>query len=166
MTRFTAEQRFFLYEKREKNISYLQIDIEFRQRFNILPPTDRNIRKIHKKVNREFTAHDLRRGRSGSKRTQRIDENYMRLMGDVVATPKIGMRQRVPSLGLSISTAQRMMKEMEQKPTTYLEDTNCWPQTTRIGVDWATDFIAKQTADQYYEDSIWWTDEAHCHLNG
>ena len=101
-TRYTPEQRLFLYTKRENNTSYRQIHVEFQQRFNIPSPTEANIRLIHRKVSTEYTAHNLCRGRSGRSRSERTDENYMLLMGDICTTPKIGIRQRVPSLGLTV----------------------------------------------------------------
>ena len=57
------------------------------------------------------------------------------------------------------------MKELEQKPYHISRRHQLLVPDYHTRMDWATDFLAKQTADPYYEDSIWWTDESHCHLN-
>ena len=33
-------------------------------------------------------------------------------------------------------------------------------------INWATTFLANQATDPHYEDEIWWSDEAHCHISG
>jgi hypothetical protein len=166
MTRYTPEQRLFLYLKRENRVSYRQIDFEFQQKFNIPAPTNANIRSIHFKISTEFTAHNLHRGRSGRKRSERRDENYLRVMGDVLQTPKLGIRKRAPSLDMTRMTVQRILKELQQKPYHMTRRHQLLQPDYQNRMNWANDFLAKQTADPYYEDSIWWTDEAHCHLNG
>lgn len=55
---------------------------------------------------------------------------------------------------------------MEQKPYHITRTHELLIPDYQKRVDWANDFLGKQAADPYYEDSIWYSDEAHCHLNG
>ena len=51
---------------------------------------------------------------------------------------------------------------MEQKPYHITRTHELLIPDYQKRVDWANDFLGKQAADPYYEDSIWYSDEAHC----
>lgn len=165
MVRYTPEQRLFIYTSKETGHYYPQIARDFQRKFNIPPPSRKACFKIHQKVSNHHTAHDVQR--TGRHRSERTDDNAMMVYGDVMETPKLGTRKRAASLDLSRSTLQRILKlDLTQRAYHITRHQQLLQPDFQNRIDFANDFLAKQAADPYYEDGIWYTDEAHCHING
>ena len=163
---FTAEQRMFIYNLKLKQNKYPAIRLAWQIQFNTPPPSKRSIYYIVKRVGENYTAHNLNAGRSGRTSSECSDENVFAVMGSCMETPRLGTRKRAPGLGVSRSTLQRILKILNLKPyhiTCKQQLQQADPQTR---VDFANWYLGQLRLDPSFEDQIWWSDEAHCHLNG
>ena len=164
---YTPEQRLFIYTEKVQGTTYNNLQTLFLQKFGIPAPHRRTCNKIKRKISTEYTCHNLNMGRSGRKRTARSDENILLTMGSAIESPRIGLRRRAPGLDISRSTLHRILTEdLKLKPYHMQRHQELQiPDHTRR-TDFARWYLQKCAVDPYFEDQIWWTDEAHIYMNG
>ena len=79
---YTAEQRLFVYLKKENGEFYPLLKRQFQMKFNRPSPCQRSCFDIHHKIKFSFSAHN--RPKSGRRRTARTEENITMVVGDVM----------------------------------------------------------------------------------
>ena len=153
---FTAEQRLFVYLKKENGEFYPQIKRQFQMKFNRPPPCLKSCFAIHHKIKFTFSAHDRRR--VGRTRTTRTVENITMVVGDVMDTPKIGTRKRAPALDISRTTLQRILKQdLSNRAYRITKKHKLLDRDFQSRIDFANTFLSKQNVDPYFEvDFIYW----------
>ena len=146
---FTAEQRLFVYLKKENGEFYPQIKRQFQMKFNRPPPCRKSCFDIHHKIKFTFSAHDRRR--VGRRRTARTVENITMVVGDVMDTPKIGTRKRAPALDIS-RTLQRILKQdLCNRAYRITKKHKLLDRDFQSRIDFANTFLSKQNVDPYFE---------------
>lgn len=164
---YTPEQRLFVYNLKQRRNTYQQIRVLWQQTYNIPPPSRKSIYNIEQKVNTHHTFLNINAGNSGRPLTERTDDNILIVMGDILETPRLGLRKRGPKIGMTKSSLQRILKnDLKCKPYHLTVHQQLHLQDPQTRMDFSRWFLAQQMADPEFEDRIWWTDEAHCHLDG
>ena len=166
-TQYTPEQRLFVYTQKAAGMTYADIQSQFQLKFPGVPaPHKRSCRKIILKIQTEHTAHNVNGGRSGRKKSARTDENVLLVMGSILETPRIGLRRRAPGLNLSVTSLHRILKidiglkayHMQRRHQLQLPD-------FARRMTFARWYLQQLQHDPYFEDQVWWTDEAHIYMN-
>ena len=126
-----------------------------------------SIKKIVQKFEVHGTCHNRNKGNSGRRVSARTELNIDTVRESTVRSPKKSIRRRSSELGLTKSTVQRIMKQdfnlypykLEIKQT--LTDRN---KEQRFQM--CTWFNEMMENDEHWVGKIWFSDEAHFHLDG
>ena len=152
---YTAEQRLFVYLKKENGEFFPQLKRQFQIKFNRPSPCRTSCFDIHHKIKFSFSAHN--RPKSGRRRTARTEENITMVVGDVMDIPKIGTRKRAPSLDLSRSSLQRILKgDLSNRAYRITKKHKLLDRHFQSRIEFANTFLSKQNADPYFEDELWY----------
>jgi len=166
-SQYTPEQRFFVYNLQQLDFTYRNLQPLFLQKFGIPAPAKRHCRRISKKVSTEYTFQNLNTGRSGRKKSARSDDNILRTMGSVIESPRIGLRRRAPGLGIAITSLHRILTlDLKLKPYHMQRHQELQIPDYSRRQDFARWYLQQCQLDPYFEDQVWWTDEAHIYMNG
>ena len=164
----TTEQRGKLVEFYFETKSIVKTQRAYCRYFDVRDaPGRKTVWKIVNKFRTGRTVHNLNKGRSGRHKAARTPENIDAVRHSVTQSPKKSSRRRSQELGLSRSSIRRILKldlklfpyHIQVKHKLTAED-----QRARVRMcDW---FNAKMEEDEEWIDNVWFSDEAHFHLDG
>ena len=107
------------------------------------------------------------RGRCGAKRTKRAQQAALKARQILTLAPKTPLKQLGQQLGCSYSTAQRMartdLKLHPYKIANHQKLRSCDEEARKRYCAW---FLRKSHTSAEFIQNIWFSDEAHFHLNG
>lgn len=119
----------------------------------------------------KFLAHgsveNQKRGKCGAKRTKRTPATALKARQIMTEAPKTPMRQLAQQLGCSYSTAQRMartdLKLHPYKISIHQKLRKCDEEARKRFCAW---FMRKCNGSAQFLGNLWFSDEAHFHLDG
>ena len=165
---FTIEQRSKIVKFYLETKSLVQTQREYRKHFGVKEaPSVTSIKKIVQKFEVHGTCHNRNKGNSGRRVSARTELNIDTVRESTVRSPKKSIRRRSSELGLTKSTVQRILKQ----------DLNLYPYKLEIKqtltdrdkeqrFQMCTWFNEMMENDEHWVGKIWFSDEAHFHLDG
>ena len=165
---FTIEQRSKVVKFYLETKSLVQTQREYRKHFGVKQaPSPAAIKKIVQKFEVHGTCHNRNKGNSGRRVSARIEVKVETVRQSTVRSPRKSLRRRSSEVGLTKSTVQRIMKQdlnlypykLEIKQTLTDKD-----QEKRFQM--STWFNEMMENDEHRVGKIWFSDEAHFHLDG
>lgn len=165
--KYTPEQRLFIFVEWEKHLNFNSLAAAFMQQFGVRCPGRKSCYRIRKKIRTQHTAHNLNPGRSGRPRTTRSDDNILLVMGDILETPKQGLRPRSARLDIERSGLQRILRtEMKIRCYHIQRKHELKPADPAKRMTFCRWYLRQHSLDASFPDNVIWTDEAHVHLSG
>ena len=164
----TTEQKGKLVEFYLETKSIIKTRRAYCLHFQVKDAPDRKtVWRIVKKFRTERTVHNVNKGRSGRKKSARTPENVEAVRISALRSPKKSTRHRSQELSLSRSSIRRILKldlnlfpyHIQVKHKLTAED-----QRARVRMcDW---FTERMEEDEDWIDDVWFSDEAHFHIDG
>ena len=165
---YTYEQRTKIVEWYIETKFYVKTQRRFTADFETrAKPSRRMIQYQVEKFREHGTVHNLNETRSGRQRTGRSASNVNAVRNSVVQSPKKSIRRRSQELALARNSIHRILRM----------DLNLYPYQVQI-THKLTDFDMERRmemgewfnemmeGDQEWIKDVWFSDEAHFHLNG
>ena len=165
---FTIEQRSKVVKFYLETKSLVQTQREYRKHFGAKQtPSPAAIKKIVQKFEVHGTCHNRNKGNSGRRVSARTKVKVETVRQSTVRSPRKSLRRRSSEVGLTKSTVQRTMKQ----------DLNLYPYKLEIKqtltdkdkekrFQMSTWFNEMMENDEHWVGKIWFSDEAHFHLDG
>ncbi|GBM34998.1 hypothetical protein AVEN_240360-1 [Araneus ventricosus] len=164
---YSIEQRVFLeleYHRLERSPTATRRS--FQKRFNVPKgPDAKPIRKLFAKFERTGSVDDNRVGNVGPRQTVVTSENVVKVSEIVQQNPRNTVRRIASETGLKRSSTQR---NIEKQPTD-VSIQNPKPSDHTLcdkGLTKANEILKMIDNEGFDVGCIWFTDEAHFHLNG
>lgn len=166
MSQWTSEQRAFAVEAYFKsNDSCTIARRQFCARFDIRRLSDGPSVNLIRTWVQKFraTGSTVNNPRPGPSRTARTEENIQRVENSVLQNPRQSVRKRASSLALPKTTVQRILsKDMKLHPFKVQLVQALKPSDFIMRKEFCENMLSRfQTVN-----TIWFSDEAHFHLNG
>lgn len=130
-------------------------------------PSELEIRRVVEKFDKHGTVHRVLQEKQGRPRALRSIENIIEVQHSVKGMPKTSVRKRSQELGMSRMTLSRILKaDLGYKPYKIQKK----PLLTGSSIEKRLDMCEwlRNTFDEDpgWLETIWFSDEAHFHLNG
>ena len=130
-------------------------------------PSRKTILCLTEKFLATGSVENMKRGRCGAKRTKRTPAAVLKARQILTSDPKTPLRQLSQQLSCSYSTAQRMARaDLSLRPykiSIHQQLRICDKEARKRYCAW---FLRKCDASAQFNESIWFSDEAHFHLDG
>ena len=130
-------------------------------------PSRKAILSLTEKFLATGSLENQKRERCGAKRTKRTPVAALKARQILTATPRTPLKQLAQQLGCSYSTAQRMartdLKLHPYKISIHQKLRNCDEEARKRYCAW---FTRKCNVSPQFLENIWFSDEAHFHLDG
>lgn len=136
--------------------------------FNVKNAPNRStIWRILKKFKTERTLHNVNKGRSGRPKTVRSPENIESVRRSVRQSPKKSSRRRSQELNVSRSSIRRILKlDLHLFPYRIQVKHKLTENDKQARVSMCEWFNDMMEEDEDWIDNVWFSDEAHFHLDG
>ena len=130
-------------------------------------PSRKAILSLTEKFLATGSLENKKRGRCGAKRTKRTPAAAQKARQILSSAPKTPLKQLSQQLGCSYSTAQRMARtDLQLRPykkSIHQKLRDCDEKARKRYCAW---FSRKCNASAQFLENIWFSDEAHFHLDG
>ena len=148
--------------------SIVKTQRQYQRHFSVkTAPNRKTIWRTVKKFENERTVHNVNKGRSSRTRSARSQENIKVVRQSAVQSPKKSCRRRSQELGLSRMSTVRILKlDLKLFPYHLQVKHKLTAQDKRARVEMCNWFNNKMEEDEDWLDNVWFTDEAHFHLEG
>ena len=130
-------------------------------------PTNKTIQRLTEKFLAQGSVNNQNTGKSGRKKQSRSVHNVQKVAERVSRTPQVSVRRLASQVGLSAASTWRILKtDLGLSPYKVtvcqeLSATDCHHR--EVFCKW---FLEKCAAKPSFLNCVWWSDEAHFHLNG
>ena len=167
---YSKEQKVKIVEWWFESKCYETVRRRYAREFNVRyveAPHQKFIQYTVQKFMTKGTVLDCRQGKAGAPITARSPANIDRVRASVQQSPKKSLRRRSLELGISVTSLQRMLrKDLSKFPYKIstchkLTDTDKQKRT-----EMCNRVAERMDRFQNWIDKVWFTDEAHFHLNG
>ncbi|GBM80833.1 hypothetical protein AVEN_219580-1 [Araneus ventricosus] len=140
----------------------------FQKRFNVPNGHDaKTIRKLFAKFERTGSVDDNRVGNVGPKQTVVTPENVAQVSGIVQQNPRNTVRRIASETGLKRSITQKILRNSLRMFPYKIQSPQAIPiKAARQRFDFANEILTMIDNEGFGVGCIWFTDEAHFHLNG
>ena len=164
----TVEERGKLVEFYLETKSIVKTQRAFQRHFGVREaPGRKTVWSIVKKFRTDRNLHNLNKGRSGRHRGARTPENIEAVRLSATRSPKKSCRRRSQELSLSRMSIVRILKlDLKLFPSHIQVKHKLTTQDQRAGVAMCNWFNDKMEEDEDWIDNVWFSDEAHFHLDG
>lgn len=168
MKQLSKEHRTLIVQFYLKSGSVILTQRRFRNHFKTREaPTPKTIQRLTEKFLAVGSIHNQNTGKSGRKRTSRHQESIRKVAERVSETPKVSVRRLASQVGLSKSSTHRVLKR-DLDLTAYKLTVSQKLTADDFGkreafCRW---FLQKCVDSPSFLNGVWWSDEAHFHLNG
>ena len=158
------EQKGKLVEFYFETKSIVQTQWQYQRDFAVRKAPDR---KTIWGIVKIVTVHHVNKGRSGRTRGAETKQNIEAVRLSIVQSPKKSCRRRSQELGLSRMSTIRILR-LDLKLFTYhiqvKQKLTAQDEQDRVEIcNWFNDKIEE---NKNWINNAWFTDEAHCHLDG
>ncbi|GBN00934.1 hypothetical protein AVEN_150868-1 [Araneus ventricosus] len=166
---YSIEQRVFLeleYPRLERTPTATRRS--FPKRFNVPKgPDAKTIRKFFSKFKRTGIVDDNRAGNFGPRQTVVTPENVAKVSGIVHQNPRNTVRRIASETGLKRSSAQKILRNSLRMFPYKIQSHQAIPiKAVRQRFDFMNEIFTMIDNEGFDVGCIWFTDEAHFHLNG
>ncbi|GBN75477.1 hypothetical protein AVEN_190956-1 [Araneus ventricosus] len=164
---YSIEQRVFLvleYHRLERSPTATRRS--FQKRFQ-KDPMQKPFARLFAKFERTSSVDDNRVGNVGARQTVVTPENVAKVSGIVQQNPTNTARRIASETGLKRSSTQKILKNSLRMFPYKLQSHQVIPiKAVRQRFDFANDILTMIDNEGFDVGCIWFTDEAHFHLNG
>ncbi|GBM08148.1 hypothetical protein AVEN_214478-1 [Araneus ventricosus] len=165
----SIEQRVFLvleYHRLERSPTATRCN--FQKRFNVPKgPDAKTIRKLFAKFERTGSVDDNPVGNVGPRQTAVTPENVAKVSGIVQQNPKNTIRRIASEIGLKRSSTKKISRNSLRMFPYKIQRRQAIPRkAVRQRFDFANEILTMIDNEGFDVGCIWFTDEAHFHLNG
>ena len=164
----TVEERGELVEFYLETKSIVKTQRAFQRHFGVREaPGRKTVWRIVQKFRTDRNLHNLNKGRSGRHRGARTPENIEAVRLSATRSPKKSCRRRSQELSLSRMSIVRILKlDLKLFPHHIQVKHKLTTQDQRARVAMCNWFNDKMEEDEDWIDNVWFSDEAHFHLDG
>lgn len=166
---YSIEERVFLVlEFHRLQHSPTATRRSFQNRFNVpVGPDAKTIRMLFAKFERTGSVDDDRKGNVGPRQTVVTPENAAKVSGIVQQNPRKSIRRIASEAGLKYTSTQKILKNSLRLFPYKIQTHQAIPmKAVQQRVDFANQILTMIDTDGFDVGCIWFTDEAHFHLNG
>ena len=165
---FTTPQRIKIVSFYLETRSVVQTQRRYRNHFHTREaPTPKTILRLVRKLNEHGNLLNLNKGNSGRRRTARTQDNIEAVRQSVNQSPKKGYRRRAQELELRSTSVRRILKEeLKMYPYKIQVRHALTDRDKAERVEMCNFFNRKMECDNDWIQNVWFSDEAHFHLNG
>ena len=161
--RFSAEQRLFIFCRREMGVEVAQVMTQYVAKFGPPAPNRKAIYRIHKKIATHHTPLDLKR----SGRPSRPDDDVLEVMGSILDNPTLSVRKRALSLDMADTTVRKILKiDLKFKAYKITRRHRLRQPDFQKRIDYSIAHLSILSGNPTIADLIWYSDEAHVQLDG
>ena len=164
----TVEERGKLVEFYLETKSIVKTQRAFQRHFGVREaPGRKTVWRTVQKFRTDRNLHNLNKGRSGRHRGARTPENIEAVRLSATRSPKKSCRRRSQELSLSRMSIVRILKlDLKLFPYHIQVKHKLTTQDQRARVAMCNWFNDKMEEDEDWIDNVWFSDEAHFHLDG
>ena len=165
---YSKEQKLKIVEWWFETKCYTTVRRRYAREFNVgyvAAPQEKFIQYMIQKFMTKGTVLDCRKEKASAPITARSPANVDRVSDSVQRSPKKSLRHRSQQHGISVTSLQRMLrKDLIEFP---YKISTCHKLTDKQRRTEMCNRVAERTDSfQNWIDRVWFTDEAHFHLNG
>jgi hypothetical protein len=165
---YTIDQRAKMAEWYLETKSFVKTQRRYAAYFGARKPPSREIINYQvKKFTEKGTVHNVNKTRSGRERSVRSEDNIAAVRDSVIHSPKKSIRRRSQELHVPWTSVYRMLRL----------DLNLYPYQVHImhkltlfdkgrRVEMSEWFNGRMEVDPEWIKNLWFSDEAHFHLDG
>ncbi|GBN76795.1 hypothetical protein AVEN_45065-1 [Araneus ventricosus] len=166
---YSIEQCVFLvleYHRLERSPTLTRRS--FQKRFSVRKgPDAKTIRKLFSQFERRSSVDDNRMGNAGPRLTAVTSENVVEVSGIVQQNPRNTDRRIASETGLKRSSSQKILRNSLRMFPYKIQSYKAIPiKAMRQRSDFANEILTIIDNERFDVGCIWFTDEAHFHLNG
>ena len=168
MKPFSTEQKTQIVKFYLKHGSAVLTQRQYRSHFKVREaPTIKTIRRLTEKFLAEGSVDNQNPGRSGRKKTSRSQEAIRKVTEHVTQTPKVSVRRLASRVGLSKSSTHRILKkDLNLTAFKFKVSQKLSAADFEQREEFCKWFLQQCTNSPSFLSCVWWSDEAHFHLNG
>lgn len=168
MAAYSKEEKIKIVEFYFATKSVTQTQRNFRRHFKARTAPCRNtVLSLTEKFIREGSVGNLWEGSTGTSRSARTEEMIMKAKDIIERNPRAPVRHLSQQVGVSLSSARRILREdLGLYPYKIWTRQKLTPKNMMDRVAFCKWFMRKCRASDAFLHSVWFTDEAHFHLDG
>ena len=168
MKPFSTEQKTQIVKFYLKHGSAVLTQRQYRSHFKVRKaPTIKTIQRLTEKFLAEGSTDNKNSGKSGRKKTSRSQEAIRKVAEQVGQTPKVSVRRLASRVGLSKSSTHRILKrDLNLSAFKFKVSQKLSSADFEQREEFCKWFLQQCTNSPSFLSCVWWSDEAHFHLNG